>query len=35
MFSEDEIVDKDKLITNTIAMPQLINYYLKAIENWR
>ncbi len=35
MFSEDEIVDKDKLITNTIARPQLINYYLKAIENWR
>ena len=35
IFSEDERADKDKLITNTLARPQLITYYLKAVENWR
>ncbi|PRR84066.1 polyamine aminopropyltransferase [Clostridium vincentii] len=34
-FSEDERADKDILITNTLARPQLITYYLKAVENWR
>lgn len=35
VFGEDEIVNKEELITNTIARPQLINYYLKAVNNWR
>jgi spermidine synthase len=33
-FSEDEKVDKNKLKTNTISSPQLLTYYLKAVEKW-
>ena len=35
LFADDEIVDKQKLITNTLARPQLITYYLEAVSNWR
>ena len=34
-FSEDEKVDKDKLLSNTLSRPQLIEYYLEAVNNWR
>lgn len=35
LFADDEIADKQKLITNTLARPQLITYYLEAVGNWR
>ena len=35
IFSQDEKVDKDSILTNTIVRPQLITYYLKASEEWR
>ena len=35
LFAEDEIVDKDSIITNTLSRPQLITYYLEAEKNWR
>ena len=35
LFADDEIADKQKLITNTLARPQLITYYLEAVSNWR
>lgn len=35
LFAEDEKVDKEKLITNSTVRPQLIEYYLKAVEEWR
>ena len=34
-FSEDEKSDKSKLSANTISKPKLLDYYLKAVENWR
>ena len=38
VFSEDERLSKEemkKLKTNTLTHPNLITYYLKAVENWR
>lgn len=35
LFSEDEKIDKDSLITNTLSRPKLIEYYLKCVEDWR
>lgn len=34
-FSKDERIDMDKIETNTLSKPQLLNYYLQAEENWR
>jgi spermidine synthase len=34
-FSADEKLDKDKLTANTISNPQLLDYYLRAVDNWR
>lgn len=34
-FSEDEKVDEDKLLSNTLSRPKLIEYYLEAVNNWR
>ncbi|WP_027624621.1 polyamine aminopropyltransferase [Clostridium lundense] len=34
-FSKDEMVNKNKIITNTLVRPQLLAYYLKAVEVWR
>jgi spermidine synthase len=35
MFANDELVDKNKLYTNTLSRPQLIEYYLESEKNWR
>lgn len=35
LFAEDEIADKESIITNTLSRPQLIIYYLEAERNWR
>lgn len=35
VFAEDEKVNKDDIISNTLSRPQLITYYLEAEENWR
>lgn len=35
VFAEDEKVNKDEIISNTLSRPQLITYYLEAEENWR
>ena len=35
LFADDERVDKEKIITNTLSRPQLITYYLEAVSNWR
>jgi spermidine synthase len=35
MFAKDEIADKNKLYTNTLSRPQLIQYYLEAEKNWQ
>jgi spermidine synthase len=34
-FSKDEMVNKDEIITNTLVKPQLLKYYLKAVDVWR
>lgn len=34
-FSKDEIVNKDDIITNTLVKPQLLKYYLEAVNVWR
>ena len=35
LFSQDELVNKEDLGTNTIVRPQLMDYYLKSVNNWR
>lgn len=35
IFSEDEKADKNKLLSNTLSRPQLIEYYLESVNNWR
>lgn len=34
-FSKDEMVNKDDIITNTLVKPQLLKYYLEAVNIWR
>lgn len=34
VFAEDEKVNKEDIISNTLSRPQLITYYLEAEENW-
>lgn len=35
IFSQDELVDKDKIEANTLSAPKLIAYYLEAVKEWR
>ncbi|WP_097027834.1 polyamine aminopropyltransferase [Clostridium peptidivorans] len=35
MFSKDEMVNKDSINTNTLVKPQLLKYYLEAVNVWR
>lgn len=34
-FSKDQRVDKKDIITNTLVRPQLLKYYLNAVNEWR
>ena len=34
-FAEDEKIEMDNIISNTLSKPQLIEYYLEAVERWR
>ncbi|AFS79754.1 spermidine synthase SpeE [Gottschalkia acidurici 9a] len=34
-FSKDEIVNKNEITTNTLVKPQLLKYYLDAVNAWR
>lgn len=34
-FSKDEMVDKKDIMTNTLVRPQLLRYYLEAVNVWR
>lgn len=35
MFSKDEMINKDDIMTNTLVKPQLLKYYLEAVNVWR
>ncbi len=34
-FAKDEMTDLNKIMTNTLSRPQLIEYYMEASESWR
>lgn len=34
-FAKDEMVNKEEVKTNTLVSPELLRYYLKAVEEWR
>ena len=34
-FSKDELANKDEITTNTLVKPQLLKYYLDAVNVWR